>query len=79
MGGATGKEESERERGERESGEGRMGGAAGNGRGKGEKGKGRGAARKVGLGYLLFRFRMFLLYFFLDLIKLVRFGPVQSV
>jgi len=49
------------------------------------KGKGKEAAGKVGgwkcrvrLGYLLFRFS-FLLYFFLDSIKPVRFGPVQSV
>jgi hypothetical protein len=47
--------------------------------GRGKREREGGAAGKVGLGYLLFRFRMFLLYFFLDLIKLVRFGPVQSV
>jgi len=56
-----------------------------NGKWEKGRGRGRGAARKVGgckcrvrLGYLLFRFS-FLLYFFLDSIKLVRFDPVQSV
>ena len=48
--------------GGRESGEGGMSGVAGKGRGKGE-GKGgrleRWGAGNVGLGYLLFRFRMF--------------------
>jgi hypothetical protein len=52
-----------------------MGGVAGKGRGKGEKGKG--ADGKVGLGYL--GLGSFLLYFFLDSIKPVRFGPVQLV
>ena len=48
----------------------------------GWKGFGGGAAgwkNFVGLGYLLFRFRMFFLYFVLDSIKPVWSGPVQSV
>jgi hypothetical protein len=73
------------ERGEREREEGGKRDRWGGWNGKWEKGRGRGAARKVGgckcrvrLGYLLFRFS-FLLYFFLDSIKPVRFDPVQSV
>ena len=53
------------------------------GRGKRERERERereeGAAGKVGRVYLLFRFRMFPFIFFFNLIKPVRFGPVQSV
>ena len=57
------------ESGKREREREREGGAAG---------KVRGCKCRVRLGYLLFRFS-FLLYFFLDSIKSVRFGPVQLV
>jgi hypothetical protein len=39
-----------------------------------ERGKWKRGVRKVGLGF--FRFRMFLLYIFLDSINPVQFGPV---
>jgi hypothetical protein len=51
-----------------------MKGGKGGVRGK-ERGKVRGVAGRV----RVFRVRIFFLYLFLDLIKLVRFSPVQSI
>jgi hypothetical protein len=77
IGGVAEMERGKRERGE--SGEGRIGGVAGMESEKREREReGGGWKCRVMLGYLLFRFS-FLLYFFLDSIKPVQFGPVQSV